>query len=224
VDKINDVASSTGLPKGYETKHDAQIALKECCNTVGLPLPAVIDSGGGIHAYWAFTEEVPRNRWQPICNRLKQICVTQEFYADQRVFDASRILRVPGTFNQKYNPPAPVTLIRPSTTRITPDELREILGVASDAETIEHVSLPKDFEQRAFEKNYTNVFKRIVTRKDGCLQLHDCIRNRATLAEPRWFNALSVAKFCQDNVRAATVLSQGHPDYSLEATERKMKE
>lgn len=223
VDKINDVASSTGLPKGYETKHDAQIALKEFCNTVGLPLPAVIDSGGGIHAYWAFTEEVPRNRWQPICNRLKQICVTQEFYADQRVFDASRILRVPGTFNQKYNPPAPVTLIRPSTTRITPDELREILGVASDAETIEHVSSPKDFEQKVFEKNYTNVFKRIVTRKDGCLQLHDCIRNRATLAEPRWFNALSVAKFCQDNVRAATVLSQGHPDYSFEATERKMK-
>jgi len=221
--KASSIESSTGLPQGYETKKDAQLALKKFCETVGLPFPAVIDSGGGIHAYWALTEEVPRTKWLPICKRLKQICVTQEFYADQRVFDASRVLRVPGTFNQKYDPPAPVTVLRGSTNRIDPDELREILGVDPDAEEVDKRPLEKNPLQELLNQNYTSVFKKIVTRADGCLQLHDCIRNRATLAEPRWFDALSIAKFCQDSTKAATIISQGHADYSPEATERKMK-
>ena len=220
--KANDIDDATGQPKGYETKKEAQLALKEFCETVGLPFPAVIDSGGGIHAYWALTEEVPRTRWLPICKRLKQVCVTQEFYADQRVFDASRILRVPGTFNQKYDPPAPVTVIRPNDKRITPDDLREILGVDSEAEEVERGAVALSPLEELEYSNYTSVFKRIVTRSDGCLQLQDCIRTRQSLEEPRWFDALSIAKFCSDSMKAAVILSEGHPDYSFEATQRKM--
>jgi len=221
--KANSIEPSTGLPQGYKTKRDAQIALKKFCDTVGLPAPAIIDSGGGLHAYWALTKEVPRARWLPICKRLKQVCVTQEFYADQRVFDASRVLRLPGTFNQKYDPPAPVSVLRKSANRIDPDELREILGVDLAAEEVEQKPLAKDPLQELLNQNYTSIFKTIVTRKDGCQQLQSCIRNRETLAEPLWFNALSIAKHCQDSTKAANIISQGHPDYSAEATERKMK-
>ena len=226
-DKVED-ESSTGLPKGYATKREAQVALKSFCGTTGLPIPAVIDSGGGIHAYWALTEEVPRDNWQPIIDRLKQVCVTQKFYADPNVFDSSRVLRVPGTYNHKYDPPALVKVLWPAAgrsapERITPEELRDILGVDANAVAVQKGPRELDPLEELLQGNYDNEFKKIVTRADGCLQLQDSLRNRTTLAEPRWFNALSVAKFCKDRAKAAYTLSQGHPDYSAEATEKKME-
>ena len=68
---------------------------------VDLPEPVIVNSGYGLHIYWAFTEEVPTEKWLPIAKRLEQVCITQKFCADPNVFDAARILRVPGTYNQK---------------------------------------------------------------------------------------------------------------------------
>ncbi len=220
--KANEIEESTGLPKGYVDKATASMALKKFCDTVGLPVPAIIDSGNGLHAYWALTEEVPRDRWSPIADRLKQVCVTQKFCADPRVFDVSRILRVPGSFNQKSQPAREVKVLRPSTTRVTPDALREILGVASDA--VDAVKPKRELSvlQKLLDQNTDNSFKRILVKKDSCLQLRDCLLNRATLSEPRWFNALSIAKFCEDGDVAIHRLSEGHPDYNHNAVERKI--
>tara|TARA_R110000823_G_scaffold308437_1_gene432047 strand:- start:640 stop:2721 length:2082 start_codon:yes stop_codon:yes gene_type:complete len=43
------------------------------------------------------------------------------------------------------------------------------------------------------------------------------------LPEPRWFNALSIAKFCSDSEKAIHKLSKDHPDYDPGVVEQKIQ-
>ena len=77
-----------------------------------LPIAApsvLVDSGGGLHAYWLlkapFVLETP--------DRLEAGRIIQELWVhtvggDPAVHDLTRVLRVPGTLNHKYNPPRSV--------------------------------------------------------------------------------------------------------------------
>ena len=224
-DKADEIEPSTGLPKGYASQKEGLKALKEFCATVDLPEPAIVNSGYGLHIYWAFTEEVPTEQWLPIAKRLEQVCITQKFCADPNVFDAARILRVPGTYNQKKDTPKLVRVVNPVTARYAPDDIRALLGVDPD----EVITVKKkssqpilDPLQKLLDENKDYKFSKIVGRQDPCLQLKDSLLNRATLSEPRWFNALSVAKFCADGSKAIHTVSQGHPDYNFDAVERKI--
>lgn len=224
-DKAEEIEPSTGLPKGYASQKEGLLALKSFCETVDLPEPTIVNSGYGLHVYWAFTEEVPTEQWLPLAKRLEKICVTQKFCADPNVFDASRILRVPGTYNQKRDTPKLVRVINPVSDRYAPDVIRSLLGVDSE-ETIEvkKSSGPRVLDplQKLLDENQNYRFSKIIGRSDPCLQLKDSLINRATLSEPRWFNALSVAKFCSDGGKAIHSLSVGHPDYDPDAVERKI--
>lgn len=64
---------------------------------------AIVYSGGGIHAYWFLKEPAYRDEIPEVENILKRLSFY--FGADMAATDASRILRIPGTFNLKYNPP-----------------------------------------------------------------------------------------------------------------------
>ena len=224
-EKANEIEPSTGLPKGYANQREGLTALKEFCATVDLPEPMIVSSGYGLHVYWGFTEEVPTEKWLPIAKRLAQVCITQKFCADPYVFDAARILRVPGTYNQKKAKPKLVRVINPITAKYAPDDIRALLGVDPD----EVATVTKrsgqhtlDALQKLLNENKDYKFSKIVSRKDPCLQLKDSLMNRATLSEPRWFDALSVAKFCADGSKAIHTVSMGHPDYDFNTVERKI--
>jgi hypothetical protein len=67
-------------------------------------------------------------------------------------------------------------------------------------------------------------FAKIMLRqktKTSCQQLIACYQERDTLSEPRWFDALSVAKFCSDKSEAIHKLSAGHPDYDPDVVEKR---
>ena len=82
-----EVNPDTGRPDGYIDQAAGLQALRTFCKTVGLPTPTLVSSGGGIHAYWALTEEVSRSQWEPVAERFKSICRTQNFYVDDKVFE-----------------------------------------------------------------------------------------------------------------------------------------
>ena len=211
----------TGKPSGYLDQATGLQALKDFCEKIGLPDPIVVNSGRGIHAYWPLTEEVTREEWEPVAKRLRDLCITHNFYADNSVTtDAARILRVPGTYNFKDNPPTQVEVMEEAEpTAIT--ELRSILGVKEDMEMAPKREMSE--LSKSLMSNYTSVFTKIMVRKDSCQQLLSCYRERENLAEPRWFNALSIAKFCSDKDKAIHKLSQGHPDYDPATTEEKIE-
>ena len=221
--KAEEIEPSTGLPKGYASQAEGAKALKAFCATVDLPEPTIVNSGYGLHVYWAFTEEVPTEQWLPIAKRLEEVCVTQKFCADPNVFDPSRILRVPGTYNQKKDDPKLVKVINPAPARHAPNDIRALLGVDPNAVIVKRSSRPVlDVLEKLLDENKDYKFSKIVGRDTPCLQLKDSLINRATLSEPRWFNALSVAKFCEDGSKAIHTISQGHPDYDFHTVERKI--
>ena len=74
---------------------------------------ALIDSGGGYHAYWLFrapfmlTGNEERERARELAGGLGALRGRR-----QRREDLARVLRVPGTVNRKYDPPCPVQILR----------------------------------------------------------------------------------------------------------------
>ena len=98
---------------GYRTKKEAAQALKEFCRAAGLPSPTwIVDSGNGLHVYWALLEAVSREAWEATTGRFKNLCQTLGFLADpSRTSDAASVLRLPGTMNRKDSAnPKPVTI------------------------------------------------------------------------------------------------------------------
>ena len=89
-------------PKKFANKNEAINEFAKFMLALDLPGPLVVDSGGGYHIYWPFDRDLPLTDWLPLALRLKQACEDRGFLADPSVTkDAARILRLPGTTNQK---------------------------------------------------------------------------------------------------------------------------
>lgn len=204
----------TGRPDGYIDQAAGLAALRQFCKTTGLPRPLLVNSGRGIHAYWPLTRDVTRQEWEPVGRRLAELCTTHDFYVDPVVFETARILRIPGTFNFKDNPPKEVTIISDADP-VDFEEFRSILGVKPQQE----LTIPERRKSNLSEKlqdNNISRFSKIMRRSmkgDGCQQLVACYEERDSLSEVRWFDALSIAKFCVDRDSAIQKMSHGHPDY-----------
>ncbi len=74
------------------------------------PAPSIVIGSGtasNCHAYWPLTEPLARDELEGANRRL-----AYALGADLASADAARILRVPGTFSHKHQPPTPVDTIR----------------------------------------------------------------------------------------------------------------
>ena len=213
-----------GVGKPYADQSEGIKALYSFCETTKLPIPTIVDSGRGVHVYWALETAVDKATWRPVAERLKQLCVEHKFAADPAVTsDVARILRVPETFNYKSNPPLPVSVVY-STTSITYDDFKHAVGVllmpAGDFPFSHRPNaLTMSLMGNKESKFYTIVER--TTREDGCNQIAYVLQNSATISEPLWRAGLSIAKFCSDGDQAIHIVSDGHPDYTKEATEAK---
>jgi len=215
----------TGRPQGYADQAAALVALRGFCTLVGLPKPIVVNSGRGLHIYWPLTRDVTPQEWEPVAERLRDLCLTHDIYVDPVVFETARILRIPGTYNFKDDP---ATLVDVVTVGVATnfEVFRDTLGVKPQpthtfpAASGRLTALGKRM-QESFSKSFGKIMRRS-TKGDGCAQLLDCYQNRDTLSEARWFDALSVAKFCSDGDRSIHLLSEGHPDYNPSKTVQKI--
>jgi hypothetical protein len=222
--KINE---KTGRPDGYATQAEGLTALQAFTNKIGLPKPIVVNSGRGLHVYWPTVEEMTPEEWQLIADRLRGLCNIHDLYVDPVVFETARILRIPGTLNFKDDPALEVKVeVQGKPTPLA--TLRDILGVQE--QVTQGLFGPKPAGRvtalgQAFRDNIEKSFSRIMMRSahgTGCQQLLDCYANRDNLSEARWFDALSVAKFCRDKDTAIHKMSEGHPEYDPAKTEQKI--
>lgn len=73
------------------------------------PPSMVVRSGGGLHAYWLLREPIELSTEEPIGrDALRRLAIA--LGADISVAECAHVLRVPGSFNYKYAPPARVVL------------------------------------------------------------------------------------------------------------------
>ena len=217
-----------GENKPYSTQNEGLEALKKFTKTLGLPRPIIVNSGRGLHVYWPLTAEITRDEWEPVADRLQQLCNVQGLGADPACFEVARILRVPGTYNFKGDEPVEVTVICTGKP-IEFEQFKKLLGV-KDATVPglfkEQLPAKRPMSHLQAQANANNEysFAKIMRRSmkgDGCNQLKDYYENRQDMDYMRWFYALTVAAACKDRDTAIHKISEGHPDYDPGLTEEK---
>jgi hypothetical protein len=218
----------------YPSKEAAIEDVYRFCEDISWPLPTLIDSGGGIHAYWIFEEDVPSDVWDVYAKQFKDLCLDRHLIIDECVpADSARLMRVPGSINYRYNPPAPAVLLTEvftysfetlievfGSTPLEPSiDLKNIFDSAEKG--IDEASQKIWDEQR---KNFEFDFYDIVEKSldgTGCKQIAEAVTEAATLPEPQWYAAMSVAVRCKDGMEAVHKLSEDYPKYNAADTERK---
>lgn len=216
-----------GPDKPYAEWDEGLLELHKFVTEQQLPKPIIVDSGRGLHAYWPFAEDVPADEWKPYAEKFKALCLDNGLMVDPAVTaDAARILRAPGTRNLKGDPLDVVIIQEGDVTSF--DDWIAVLGPVQKAFDLTQVKHGLDEETQAlFDKmngNYEYVFEKLATASlegTGCGQIKEIIINAAGCAEPLWYAGISVAARCIDGHTAIHKLSEDHPDYTYEETERK---
>jgi hypothetical protein len=225
----------------FNSKVDALTALREFCTLVGLPKPMVIDSGGGIHAYWPLAQEVATSTWRPVADIFKAICIHERFKADRSLTsDQARVLRCLGGFNFKRD--HPVSLITLSNGPYDFDRIADILidyknqnsinvnathapsvaraaaGPAMDGAPVALEDM--DSNLGSYQNEPLN-FDRIAF---SCEQLGAQMACRgAGVGEQLWRAGLGIVKFCENPRLAYRSISDGYNGYDEAATEQKIE-
>lgn len=216
-----------GPSKEYPSQKAAVDALRDFCKKLSLPKPMMVNSGNGVHVYWPLTEAVSAERWVIEAQRLKQACVDNGLLADPVVTaNPAQILRIPGTYNYKSDPPLPVEFFGVSMPEpVVLDEFTSKLGVL--AKPVIKIDLGTDALYEAYVENSENVFKTIMKKTvegRGCAQLKFIATQQAEVNEPLWRAGLSIAKFCSDGDTAAVKISNKHPAYNEADMRKKLDE
>lgn len=98
----------------YPTQRDALAALVDFLKTTGMPMPMLLSSGGGVHVYWLFDQDMPVAQWSDLAFNLRQLGERLGVKLDPtRTLDVTSVLRVPGTFNWKNDGRRPVRVLEP---------------------------------------------------------------------------------------------------------------
>lgn len=221
------VPDEKGKIKGYIDQQTGLEELQKFCTTTGLPKPILVSSGNGVHAYWLLKETIAKNEWEAIADRLEDLCIEHGLIVDSSVFEASRVLRIPGTFNFKDPAnPLPVEVMNEHTPAFGYEELRELLG-APEPKDEKPDFIPRSLSpmMQALMKNKVKKFSTIMIKSAkgvGCNQLLHCYENQEFLEEPFWRSALSIAAFCIDKEKAVHKLSSKYPNYDPIETEKKV--
>lgn len=224
-----------GVGKPYMTKQDGATALDTFLQDTDVGLlgnPWVVSSGGGLHVYWPFTENIPVREWKAASENLKRLCHKQNFQIDYGVTaDASRVLRVPETSNWKNRTsPRKVKILSSGGTfdfgAFNTAVQAKLGGYAVAAPTqatdagilgtrpTRSKDKPTPTQLKMVSNNVT-VFKNILVKTEqgtGCLQVKNYIDNATDEnMEPLWVGLLSWTMKCEDGEGAAKLLTEMHP-------------
>ncbi len=211
-----------GPEKPYADKESGITSLISFCDSHFTRPNILVDSGNGIHAYWTFKNDITVESWLPMATALKELCEVHGLQADPTVTaDAARILRIPGTFNQKGDTPREVRVLHATTNEFDPTELAALLGTKKSAalNTLATWAGESDLE---FEPDYINTpySATEIIKHCGVLQ-HTYKTGGADQVEPLWMAQLSLMAYTTDGSEYIHTLSEGHKDYDYRRTEKK---
>ena len=212
-----------GEGKPYATREDGIRALVSFCKTYKLPKPLLTSSGRGVHVYWPFAQEVTKEEWQKVAWKLDTLIKAAKFEVDNSITcNAASVLRTPGTSHFKSEP-RPVEIINGE---CTPQPFSFYQSTIGEESRQKQLFKPRELDPvtQALLGSYTNSFKLILKKTNsniGCNQLKDLITNQATMDEPKWRAALSIAAFTVEADKAIHIVSRNHPEYDPVETEQK---
>lgn len=209
-----------GEGKPYQIQAEGLDALNKFVQDVGLPKPWIVNSGHGLHAYWPFHEEISGDDWQPYAKAFKELVLSHMSVDPTVTADRARVLRMPDTINAKADREVmPVLLIQQgdisplaTLTDKLPASITEARQYGMDGFTKSNDTYPLT--------NFTRIVRRSLGGT-GCAQIAHAVTEAATLPEPLWRAALSIAWRCEDAETSIHKISKAHPGYDFDATVEK---
>lgn len=211
-----------GAGKPYATKRDALQAVAAFCHAHALPNPWLVDSGGGLHVYWPFAQDILTRQWQVLADRLRAACAAAGFHVDTTTtMDAARILRLPGSMNLKHN--APVRLV--GVGAVTPIE--QLIPRLPKTAYVPSVPAPAAASRGGDELSaglLPTYWMRDVMR--GCPGMQQMLkRGGREVREPLWKATLDFINKSEDTPTGkyalARAMSAQHPGFSEESFAQK---
>lgn len=227
----------TGPDKDYADKRAALTALLSFNARFRLTKPFIVDSGSGFHVYYPFDRDLTLVEWKLLAARLRSACVMDGLRVDSTTTeDAARILRLPGTPNNKRKwkeagLPNPLVRILQVGVPADPDTLSAHLpeAVAEEIRGLAFANLTPGMaaliplEMRALVGNkdmgspYTAYTLRGVLTQ--CPGMAAMVANGGALAsEPLWMHTLTLVNKSDDPMdlreRVARAISCKHPDFT----------
>jgi len=221
-------------PLKFPSREAALAEFDEFRKHIALPLPMVVDSGGGFHLYWPLTRAVTTGEWRIAADQFKQICINQGFRADRSLTsDQARVLRALGGYNVRRD--APVRLLRTT----TPIEFAEFKRRLDDYVLHNGITLPVSRVPLAAGLNGTAAVAGNLDLPDNlgvtsdplnldqiafkCAQLGTQVAQRGAFAgEQLWRATLGIVKFCEPQDLALRATSDGHADWDEQRAITKM--
>lgn len=216
-----------GEGKPYKDQTAAIVALRSFCTSTGVPNPTLmVNSGRGLHVYWVLDKGYPRDEWQPVASKLKQVCLERKLEIDPVVTaDSARILRVLNTHNYKGTPPISVELIGDVGATCTLEtfaaslpDTNSIPVSSTKAFTPQDAQTTKNLLGAQYQKSFTKIVLKSATGT-GCKQIARAVEDPNNLTYGDWLSVLSIAKHCEEEDAVHTI-SEGYKDYSYEETEK----
>lgn len=224
-------------PRKYVTQKEAVAALKEFVKKAQLPVPHVVSSGYGIHAYWPLDQSVHKAEWLEQAERLKYLTKALQLKVDHsRTSDCASVLRPVGTANWKGEEPREVKLLLRGEV-VSFDKLCTHIDFAirthgEDAPAAPGLPAAGVIPTKAVavgadinhEAGTTNVAppsdpRRVVKR---CLQLARQLTHPNEVTEPSWYSMVGCIRHCTEGHKAVHFMSRGYSGYSEADTNDKI--
>ena len=194
----------------------------------GLPLQpsAIVNSGGGIHAYWLlnqpwyFANDGERQQAQEISRSFQGFIIEKGCELGWKLdntSDLARLLRVPGTLNHKSSPPKTVDIIHMDDKRYT---IKDFEVMTMKAVSEEAAPVPELITTAPVE--YPPADAEQIARH--CAWLRHCKEDAAILSESAWYRMTSILGRCKNGEKLCHEWSQAHSKYSFSETEQKLSQ
>lgn len=210
-------------PHKYATLKEAITDIARAAKELKLPLPLIVKSGRGAHAYWIFDSDVPSELWVPAAEQLKAVLASIGFRQDTtRTADSASVLRPVGTTWRKEG--------EREVTAVSTMEPMPFTSIVEriQAYTAEHnLSLPQstefedtDNDDLGTKPEYPPSSAHQVIK--FCPTLAYVAQERGNVEEPLWRGMLGIVKYCTEGDALGHEWSKGYAGYDAAETQSKL--
>ena len=182
----------------YAAEDEFRSAFDRFMRETGLPAPWIVATGHGVHLYWTVGRDLPPEKWRALMQMLFSACDAHGLKYDHAASDASRVLRMPGTYNYKGEP-VPV-----------------LIKQAGESDPCRLVTVLKKYRQAEVRDSKPQNTGRTMREPDGIVNGCEQIRMCGSADYETWRNAARCLTFCEHGYELFHQLSEGDSRYDVD--------